>query len=68
MITAAVDHIPPPLLKQLKDGGRLILPLGNPFHFQHLTMVIKKDNNYTVRQITGVLFVPLTGYALDRSR
>ncbi len=31
MITAAVNHIPPPLLKQLKDGGRLILPLGNPF-------------------------------------
>ena len=42
MITAAVDHIPPPLLKQLKNGGRLILPLGNPFNYQHLTLVTKE--------------------------
>jgi len=64
MITAAVDHIPPPLLKQLKKGGRLILPLGNPFSYQNLSMVTKYDNNYSVRQITGVLFVPMTGHAL----
>ncbi len=68
MITAAVDHIPPPLLEQLKDGGRLILPLGNPFHFQHLSLVTKKGEDYTVKQITGVLFVPMTGYAIDRTR
>ncbi|MBW1697491.1 MAG: protein-L-isoaspartate(D-aspartate) O-methyltransferase [Deltaproteobacteria bacterium] len=68
MITAAVDHIPPPLLAQLVDGGRLILPLGNPFHYQHLTLVTKQGEDYRVRQITGVLFVPLTGYALERSR
>ena len=35
MITAAIDHIPPPLLKQLKNGGKLILPLGNPFNEYH---------------------------------
>ncbi|MDF1591468.1 MAG: protein-L-isoaspartate(D-aspartate) O-methyltransferase [Desulfobacterales bacterium] len=67
MITAAIDHIPPPLLQQLKDGGRLILPLGNPFRYQNLTLVTKLAENYTVRQITGVLFVPMTGYAMDRS-
>jgi len=67
MITAAIDHIPPPLLQQLKDGGRLILPLGNPFRYQNLTLVTKLAENYTVRQITGVLFVPMTGYAIDRS-
>lgn len=66
MITAAIDHIPPPLLQQLKDGGRLILPLGNPFRYQNLTLVTKQAENYTVRQITGVLFVPMTGYAMDR--
>ncbi len=66
MITAAVDHIPPPLLKQLKDGGRLILPLGNPFSHQNLTLVTRKGDDYTTRQITGVLFVPMTGVALDR--
>ena len=64
MMTAAIDHIPPPLLKQLKKGGRLILPLGNPFSYQNLSMVTKYDNDYSVRQITGVLFVPMTGHAL----
>ena len=68
MITAAIDHIPPPLLKQLKEGGRLILPLGNPFSYQNLTLITKKGNDYTVKQITGVLFVPMTGRALDRNR
>ncbi|MFC1857758.1 protein-L-isoaspartate(D-aspartate) O-methyltransferase [Thermodesulfobacteriota bacterium] len=65
MITAAVNHIPPPLLKQLKNGGRLILPLGNPFSYQHLVLVTRQDDDYTVKQITGVLFVPMTGYALE---
>ena len=67
MITASIDHIPPPLLKQLKDGGRLILPLGNPFSYQHLSLVTKHDDQYTVKQITGVLFVPMTGHALDQN-
>jgi protein-L-isoaspartate(D-aspartate) O-methyltransferase len=66
MITAAIDHIPPPLLKQLKNGGKLILPLGNPFSYQNLVLVTKQDEDYRVKQITGVLFVPMTGYALDR--
>lgn len=65
MITAAVDHIPPPLLKQLKDRGRLILPLGNPFSYQNLSLVTKNKDDYSVRQITGVLFVPMTGQALS---
>jgi len=66
MITAAVNHIPPPLLKQLKDGGRLILPLGNPFLYQNLTLVTKQAGDYATKQITGVLFVPMTGHALKR--
>ena len=67
MITAAVDHIPPPLLKQLKNGGRLALPLGNPFSYQNLVLVTKHHNDLIVKQITGVLFVPMTGYALKES-
>jgi protein-L-isoaspartate(D-aspartate) O-methyltransferase len=63
MITAAIDHIPPPLIKQLKDGGRLVLPLGNPFSYQNLVLVTKQDDDLIVKQITGVLFVPMTGYA-----
>jgi protein-L-isoaspartate(D-aspartate) O-methyltransferase len=66
MITAAINHIPPPLLKQLKNKGRLILPLGNPFNYQNLVLVTKHADDYTVKQITGVLFVPMTGYALDK--
>ena len=66
MITAAVNHIPPPLLKQLKEGGRLILPLGNPFSYQNLTLVTRRGDDYTTRQITGVLFVPMTGYAMGK--
>ena len=67
MITAAVDHIPPELLKQLKIGGRLILPLGNPFSYQHLVLVTKEARRYSVQQITGVLFVPMTGRALQKT-
>jgi protein-L-isoaspartate(D-aspartate) O-methyltransferase len=67
MITAAIDHIPPPLLKQLKEGGRLALPLGNPFSYQNLVLVTKQGDDLIVKQITGVLFVPMTGYALKKS-
>jgi protein-L-isoaspartate(D-aspartate) O-methyltransferase len=66
MVTAAIDHIPPPLLKQLKDGGSLALPLGNPFSYQNLVVVTKKGEDLSVKQITGVLFVPMTGYALKK--
>ena len=66
MITAAVNHIPPPLLQQLKDGGMLVLPLGNPFSYQNLTLVTRKGDDYTTRLITGVLFVPMTGVALAK--
>lgn len=67
MITAAIDHVPPPLLKQLKDGGRLALPLGNPFSYQNLVLVTKQGEDMMVEQITGVLFVPMTGHALEKS-
>ena len=66
MITAAVDHIPPPLLQQLKNGGRMILPLGNPFSYQNLVLVTRQGDSYTVKNITGVLFVPMTGEALKK--
>ncbi len=68
MITAAVDHIPPPLLKQLKEGGRLVLPLGSPFGYQNLVLVTKRGDDVSVRQIIGVLFVPMTGHAMQKGR
>jgi protein-L-isoaspartate(D-aspartate) O-methyltransferase len=66
MITAAVDHIPPPLIAQLKDGGRLVLPLGSPFGYQNLVLVTKRGEDIFLRNVIGVLFVPLTGHAMDR--
>ena len=65
MITAAVNHIPPPLLKQLKPGGKMILPLGDPYSYQQLVLVTKYTDKYTVMHITGVLFVPMTGKAIE---
>ena len=61
IITAAANHIPPPLLEQLKVGGRLIIPLAAPTGFQTLTLVTKKENALETRFITGVRFVPMTG-------
>jgi protein-L-isoaspartate(D-aspartate) O-methyltransferase len=54
------------LIQQLKDGGKLALPLGNPFSYQNLVLVTKKGEDISVRQITGVLFVPMTGHATNR--
>jgi protein-L-isoaspartate(D-aspartate) O-methyltransferase len=68
MITAAVDHIPPPLVKQLKEGGRLVLPLGSPFAYQNLVLLTKHGDDFSVRQIIGVLFVPMTGHAMQKNR
>lgn len=62
MVTAAASHVPPPLLKQLKAGGRMVIPLGTQFMTQYLMLVEKqKDGAVTSRQILPVAFVPLTG-------
>jgi protein-L-isoaspartate(D-aspartate) O-methyltransferase len=67
IITAAVNHIPPPLLKQLKEGGRLILPLGSTVFYQNLTLVTKKKGgDLSVEQKGEVNFVPMTGEARKR--
>lgn len=61
MVTAAANHIPPPLIKQLKEGGRLIIPLGSTTYYQTLTLVTKVKGDLDVQQIMGVSFVPMTG-------
>jgi protein-L-isoaspartate(D-aspartate) O-methyltransferase len=64
IITAAVNHIPPPLIRQLKEGGRMILPLGSTVFYQTLTLVTKgKKGELDVRQLDPVAFVPMTGEA-----
>jgi len=61
IITASANHIPPPLIKQLKEGGRLIIPLGSTLYYQTLTHVTKRGNELDVIQMGGVAFVPMTG-------
>lgn len=61
IITAAANHIPPPLIKQLREGGRLIVPLGPTVYFQTLTLVEKLDSDLKVKQMGSVRFVPMIG-------
>jgi protein-L-isoaspartate(D-aspartate) O-methyltransferase len=62
VVTAAASHVPPPLLKQLKPGGRLVIPVGSAFRVQQLVLVQKAaDGAISTRQILPVSFVPLTG-------
>lgn len=61
MVTAAANHIPPPLIKQLKDGGRLILPLGSTIFSQTLTLVTRQGEKLKVEQLGAVNFVPMAG-------
>jgi len=62
IVTAVASHIPPPLIKQLKLGGRMVIPVGGQFMMQYLVLVTKNvDNKITTRQILPVRFVPLTG-------
>jgi protein-L-isoaspartate(D-aspartate) O-methyltransferase len=62
VVTAAASHVPPPLIKQLKNGGRMIIPVGSRFMVQQL-LLVEKDaaGKVTTRQILPVRFVPLTG-------
>jgi len=67
MVTAAASHVPPPLVQQLRPGGRMVIPVGTAFLTQHLLLVQKQaDGGVTTRQILPVRFVPLTGGPRDR--
>lgn len=46
VVTAAADFIPPPLIEQLKDGGKMVIPIGSPFFTQTLVLVEKKMVKY----------------------
>ncbi|HMC23608.1 MAG TPA: protein-L-isoaspartate(D-aspartate) O-methyltransferase [Thermoanaerobaculia bacterium] len=61
IVTAAASQLPPPLLQQLKPGGRMIIPVGAPFSTQYLMLVEKNAaGRITTRQVLPVAFVPLT--------
>ncbi|MGQ9553866.1 MAG: protein-L-isoaspartate(D-aspartate) O-methyltransferase [Anaerolineae bacterium] len=61
IVTAAPDHVPPSLVEQLADGGRMVIPVGPPGLYQNLWLIEKKGDNLERTSILPVAFVPLTG-------
>jgi len=62
VVTAAASHVPPPLVAQLKPGGRMVIPVGSRFLTQQLVLIEKDPGGQLItRQILPVMFVPLTG-------
>ena len=62
IVTAAAGHVPPPLIEQLKPGGRMIIPIGPVYSVQVLILLEKTaDGSISTRQLLPVRFVPMTG-------
>lgn len=62
LVTAAANHIPPPLIQQLKPGGRLVIPVGSTTYHQTLTLLTKDAaGKVRVDHLLDVRFVPLIG-------
>lgn len=58
IVTAASEYIPPPLIEQLKDGGKMVIPIGSPFMVQMLMLVEKDGESITTENMMPVRFVP----------
>lgn len=61
IVTCAAPEIPRPLVDQLGEGGRLVIPLGSARHFQTLTLLTKEGGRLRKKEVSGVRFVPMTG-------
>jgi len=60
IVTAAAPTVPDPLLSQLSDGGRLVIPVGD-LDIQELVTVTKRGNEFERQRVYGFKFVPLVG-------
>ncbi|HSV87885.1 MAG TPA: protein-L-isoaspartate(D-aspartate) O-methyltransferase [Bacteroidales bacterium] len=58
VVTAASGAIPPPLIEQLKEGGKMIIPVGSPYMVQQLMLVEKRGGRHITRNLMPVRFVP----------
>ena len=63
-VTAAPDHVPEPLLEQLAEGGRMVIPVG-PLHAQELVLLTRDASGIQRSRFMDVRFVPMTGEALQ---
>jgi protein-L-isoaspartate(D-aspartate) O-methyltransferase len=66
IVTCAPDHIPKPLLDQLKDGGRMVIPVGS--YSQELKKIVKKGEKIETFDIIPVIFVPMTGEGVKKKK
>jgi protein-L-isoaspartate(D-aspartate) O-methyltransferase len=66
IITAAPDHIPKPLLDQLKEGGRMVVPVGT--YSQELKKIVKQSGKIETTDIISVIFVPMTGEGVKQKK
>ena len=60
IVTAAAENIPDPLIAQLKEGGRMVIPVGAPGSLQTLLLIEKRKGKIKVKSVKQVLFVPFT--------
>jgi protein-L-isoaspartate(D-aspartate) O-methyltransferase len=66
IVTCAPQKIPQPLVDQLKDGGRMVIPLGDRFT-QSVHLILKRDGKLIDRELKPTLFVPMTGRSLEEA-
>jgi protein-L-isoaspartate(D-aspartate) O-methyltransferase len=66
IVTCAPDHIPDPLLDQLKEKGRMVVPVGT--YSQELKKIVKKSGKIETTDITPVIFVPMTGEGIKQKK
>lgn len=70
IVTCAAQYAPPDLFKQLKPGGRMLIPIGQPFKRGQILYVYTKDEDGKVhsRKDVGVFFIPMTGAMMNRPK
>jgi len=66
IITAAPDHIPQPLIDQLKEGGRMVVPVGT--YAQELKKIVKRSGKVETIDVAPVIFVPMTGEGVKQKK
>jgi protein-L-isoaspartate(D-aspartate) O-methyltransferase len=66
IITCAPDHIPKPLIEQLKEGGRMVVPVGT--HMQELKKIVKRSGKIETTDVIPVVFVPMTGEGVKKKK
>jgi len=64
IITCAPDHIPKPLIEQLKEGGRMVVPVGTTA--QELKKIVKRSGKMETTDVIPVVFVPMTGEGVKK--